>query len=147
MIQSMSAQSAKQAIHGQQECALLDIREHGQYGEGHPFLSVHCPYSDFEQSIARLVPNTQVPIILMDDGDGLSERAAKRAVAMGYTQIAILAGGAPAWSAAGYTLYKGVNLPSKTLGEIIEHHDHPKVITPQQLHDWQTQGKPMHFFD
>ncbi len=147
MIQSMSAQSAKQAIHGQQECALLDIREHGQYGEGHPFLSVHCPYSDFEQSIARLVPNTQVPIILMDDGDGLSERAAKRAVAIGYTQIAILAGGAPAWSAAGYTLYKGVNLPSKTLGEIIEHHDHPKVITPQQLHDWQTQGKPMHFFD
>jgi len=147
MIQSMSAQSAKQAIHGQQECALLDIREHGQYGEGHPFLSVHCPYSDFEQSIARLVPNTQVPIILMDDGDGLSERAAKRAVAMGYTQIAVLTGGAPAWSTAGYTLYKGVNLPSKTLGEIIEHHDHPKVITPQQLHDWQTQNKPMHFFD
>ena len=147
MIQSMSAQVAKQTIHGQRECALLDIREHGQYGEGHPFLSVHCPYSDFEQSIARLVPNTQVPIILMDDGDGLSERAAKRAVAMGYAQVAILTGGAPAWSAAGYTLYKGVNLPSKTLGEIIEHHDHPKVITPQQLHDWQTQGKPMHFFD
>ena len=147
MIQSMSAQVAKPTIHGQRECALLDIREHGQYGEGHPFLSVHCPYSDFEQSIARLVPNTQVPIILMDDGDGLSERAAKRAVAMGYAQVAILTGGAPAWSAAGYTLYKGVNLPSKTLGEIIEHHDHPKVITPQQLHDWQTQGKPMHFFD
>lgn len=144
---TITPQQAKQAIHGTAECALLDIREHGQYGEGHPFLSVHCPYSDFEQNLARLVPNTQTPIILMDDGDGVAPLAAQRAKVMGYSHLEVLEGGAPAWSAAGYTLYKGVNLPSKTLGEIIEHHDHPKVITAQQLHDWQTQGKPMHFFD
>ena len=122
---TITPQQAKQAIHGTTECALLDIREHGQYGEGHPFLSVHCPYSDFEQNLARLVPNTQTHIILMDDGDGVSERAAATAATMGYARVEILGGGAPAWSAAGYTLYKGVNLPSKTLGEIIEHHDHP----------------------
>lgn len=147
MIRTIGAQQAKTAIHSSQEYALLDIREHGQYGEGHPFLSVHCPYSDFEQNLARLVPNTEVPIILMDDGDGVSERASQQALAMGYSKVEILAGGAPAWAQAGYTLYKGVNLPSKTLGEIIEHHDHPKVITAQQLNEWQTQGKPMHFFD
>lgn len=143
----ITAQAAKQEIHGSDECALLDIREHGQYGEGHPFLSVHCPYSDFEQSLARLVPNTQVPIILMDDGDGMSEKAAQRASEMGYAQIKILQGGAPAWAAAGYTLYKGVNLPSKTLGEIIEHHDHPQVMTAQELHAWKEQAKPFYFFD
>ena len=143
----ITAQAAKETIHGPGECALLDIREHGQYGEGHPFLSVHCPYSDFEQSLARLVPNTQVPIILMDDGDGVSEKAARRAAQMGYGNVTILQGGAPAWAAAGHTLYKGVNLPSKTLGEIIEHHDHPNVITAQELHAWKTQGKTIHFFD
>ncbi len=147
MTNTITPQVAKQKIHGSQEYALLDIREHGQYGEGHPFLSVHCPYSDFEQNLVRLVPNTQAPIILMDDGDGVSERAARQALAMGYSKVEILTGGAPAWAQAGYTLYKGVNLPSKTLGEIIEHHDHPKVITAQQLNEWQTQGKPMHFFD
>ncbi len=110
-------------------------------------MSVHCPYSDLEQSLARLVPNTQVPVILMDDGDGISEKAAQRASEMGYAQIKILQGGAPAWAAAGYTLYKGVNLPSKTLGEIIEHHDHPQVMTAQELHAWKKQAKPFYFFD
>lgn len=147
MHKTLTAQAAKSLIHGAEECALLDIREHGQYGEGHPFLSVHCPYSDFEQSVHRLVPNTHVPVILMDDGDGLSALAAAQLQAMGYTDISVLQGGAPAWQRTGYTLYKGVNLPSKTLGEIIEHSDHPQVITPQTLDAWQRQGRALHFFD
>lgn len=147
MHKTLTAQAAKSLIHGASECALLDIREHGQYGEGHPFLSVHCPYSDLEQSVQRLVPNTQVPVILMDDGDGLSEQAAAQLHAMGYTHILVLQGGAPAWQRTGYTLFKGVNLPSKTLGEIIEHHDHPQVITPPTLHAWQEEGRTLHFFD
>jgi rhodanese-related sulfurtransferase len=147
MFKTLSAQAAKTQIHGPQECALLDIREHGQYGEGHPFLSVHCPYSDIEQSVCKLVPNTQVPVILMDDGDGVAERAAARLQAMGYVDVAILQGGAPAWEQAGYTLFKGVNLPSKTLGELVEHVDRPQRLTAQQLHDWQQAGRAFHFFD
>jgi rhodanese-related sulfurtransferase len=147
MPKKISPQQAKAEIHSAAECALLDIREHGQYGEGHPFLSVHCPYSDFEQTVARLVPNTGVSVILMDDGDGVAQKAAAILQAMGYTKVAIMEGGAPAWKNAGYTLYKGVNLPSKTLGEVVEHHEHPKVITAQTLHEWKSQNKPMHFFD
>ena len=30
------------------EIAFIDVREHGQYGEGHPFFSVNIPYSVFE---------------------------------------------------------------------------------------------------
>ena len=147
MPEKISPQQAKEKIHGSAECALLDIREHGQYGEGHPFLSVHCPYSDFEQSVARLVPNTDVTVILMDDGDGLAEKAAALMADMGYTKILIMQGGAPAWAGSGYTLYKGVNLPSKTLGEVIEHHEHPKMISPQTLSEWKSQSKAMYFFD
>lgn len=147
MFKTLSAQASKTRIHGAGECALLDIREHGQYGEGHPFLSVHCPYSDFEQSVHRLVPNTQVPVILMDDGDELALKAAVRLQAMGYADVAILEGGAPAWANAGYTLFKGVNLPSKTLGELVEHVDQPQRLTPQDVHAWQQAGRAFHFFD
>jgi len=147
MTQIISPEAAKREIHGSEECAFLDIREHGLYGEGHPFLSVHCPYSDFEQTVVALVPNPHVSVILMDDGDGISERAAELLEQMGYRQVSILKGGAPAWAAAGYTLFKGVNLPSKTLGELIEHHDHPQVISPATLHQWQTEGRPIYFFD
>lgn len=147
MLNWISAAAAKAAIHGAQECALLDIREHGQYGEGHPFLSVHCPYSDFEQSVQLLVPNTATSVILMDDGDGLAQKAASQMVAMGYTQVCALQGGAAAWAAAGYTLYQGVNLPSKTLGELVEHAHHPQLVSAQTLRSWQSEGRGFHFFD
>ena len=147
MFKKISCKSAKEIIHSRVECALLDIREHGQYGEGHPFLSVNCPYSDFEQSVARLIPNTKVPVILMDNADGIAEKAADLMNTMGYSAVSIMDGGAPAWSKEGYTLYKGVNLPSKTLGEVIEHHEHPKVISPQTLAEWKSQAKPMYLFD
>lgn len=147
MVERISAADAKALIHGPAECALLDVREHGQYGEGHPFLSVHCPYSDFEQSILRLVPNVHVRVILMDDGDGVAELAARRAQQMGYRAVSVMLGGAKGWSSAGLTLYKGVNLPSKTLGELVEHSHHPRLINAQTLQAWQREGRRFHFFD
>jgi rhodanese-related sulfurtransferase len=76
-----------------------------------------------------LVPNQAVRLVLCDGGDGIAERAARRAQAMGYGNVHILAGGAPAWQRAGYTLYAGVNVPSKTFGELIEHERHtPRVM-------------------
>ena len=104
MKQTILPEAAKREIHGFKECALLDIREHGLYGEGHPFLSVHCPYSDFEQMVVALVPNRHVSVILLDNGDGVSELAADLLMQMGYRLVSILKGGAPAWAAAGYTL-------------------------------------------
>ncbi len=144
---SMTPQAVKARIHSQDEVALLDIREHGQYGEGHPFLSVHCPYSTLETEIIRLVPHVHAEIILMDDGDGLAERSADLLRAMGYTRVDWMQGGAPAWAAAGFTHFKGVNLPSKTLGELVEHRDHPTMMTPSELHDWMQQGKSFALFD
>ena len=38
-----------------QEIALLDVREHGQYGEGRPFFSVNMPYSRLEVEILSLI--------------------------------------------------------------------------------------------
>ncbi|MEY3572940.1 MAG: hypothetical protein RJA77_855 [Pseudomonadota bacterium] len=143
----ITPQAAKARIHSQDEVALLDIREHGQYGEGHPFLSVHCPFSSLETEIIRLVPHIHTEIILMDNGDGVVERASSILQQMGYTRVSGMQGGAPGWSAAGFTLFKGVNLPSKTLGELVEHRDHPNMMTPAQLHDWMEQGKSFALFD
>ncbi|MEY2776045.1 MAG: hypothetical protein RLY30_143, partial [Pseudomonadota bacterium] len=143
----ITPQAAKARIHSQDEVALLDIREHGQYGEGHPFLSVHCPFSSLETEILRLVPHIHTEIILMDDGDGVVERASSILQQMGYTRVSGMQGGAPGWSAAGFTLFKGVNLPSKTLGELVEHRDHPNMMTPDQLHDWMEQGRSFALFD
>ncbi len=102
------------------EIAFLDVREHGQYGEGHPFFSVNVGYSTIEAEVPLLVPRKDVAVVVMDDGDGVSERAAHALQKLGYTDVLVLEGGAPGWQAAGYTLFKGVNVPSKTFGELVE---------------------------
>jgi len=129
----ISAATLKSWLSDNSEIALLDVREHGQYGEGHLFFAVPLPYSRFEVGLPALVPNLAVRIVLYDDGDGVAERAARRAAAMGYRNLHILAGGAPAWRQAGYTLYAGVNVPSKTFGELVEHARHTPRITAQEL--------------
>jgi rhodanese-related sulfurtransferase len=47
---------------------------------------------------------------------------------LGYRDVHILTGGKPAWRQAGYTLFAGVNVPSKTFGELIAHaRDTPRI--------------------
>lgn len=116
-----------------EELALLDVREPGQYGLGHPFFAIPLAYSRFELRLRALVPNRSARIALYDDGAGVAEKAAARAEAMGYRNIHVLEGGAPAWDQAGYTLYSGVNVPSKTFGELIEHELGTPRIAAQEL--------------
>lgn len=115
------------------EIAFIDVREHGQYGEGHPFFVVSIPYSRLELQVETLLPNPNINIVLMDDDNGIAEKAQTRLEALGYASVDILKGGAKAWGAAGHTLYQGVNLPSKTLGELVEEVAHTPRITAQQL--------------
>ena len=43
-----------------------------------------------------------------------------------------LAGGIRGWKDAGFTLYKGVNVPSKTFGELVEHeYDTPRITATE----------------
>ena len=64
-----------------------------------------------------------------------------RAEALGYRNVHILAGGAPAWQRAGYTLYAGVNVPSKTFGELIEHERHTPRVTAQAVQAMRDAGE------
>jgi rhodanese-related sulfurtransferase len=123
----------KQWLSDGNEIALFDVREHGPYGDGHPFFAIPAAYSVFEARVADIAPNKAVRIVLYDNDDDLAELAAERAQALGYTNVSIMAGGAPAWGAAGFTLYEGVNLPSKTFGELLEIERHTPRKSPAEV--------------
>ncbi|MGJ7609453.1 MULTISPECIES: rhodanese-like domain-containing protein [unclassified Variovorax] len=147
---AISAATLHQWLQDGRELALLDIREHGQYGEGHPFFAVHAGYSRLETEVARLVPRRATRTVLFDDGDAgpaLAQRAAGRLAALGYDDVSVLAGGAPAWAGAGHTLFKGVNLPSKTFGEIAEHAFEVPHIGARELAERQRTGEPLVLLD
>ncbi|WP_445504235.1 rhodanese-like domain-containing protein [Microvirga sp. G4-2] len=143
----IDAASAKALIHSPGELAFLDVREHGLYGEGHPLLAVWCPYSRLEVMAPSLAPNPRVPVILIDAGDGIAGKAAERLEQLGYQIVMVVAGGVQGWEQAGFTLFEGEYVPSKTLGELAESAFHPATIAPETLAEWQREGHEHLLFD
>lgn len=149
MTEYVTAPLLKSWLHDGREIALLDVREHGQYGEAHLFYATPLPLSRLEVDAPRLVPRQGVRTVVYDSGEaeGVAERAAARLAALGYSQVAVLDGGTRAWTAAGYRLFAGVNLPSKTFGELVEHAYGTPRITAQQLAAMQAAGEPLVVLD
>lgn len=138
----------QQALHDGHEIALLDVREDGEFGEDHLLFATPLPYSRLELGIVTLVPRKNVRIVLCDDGvSGVAQRAATRLAAMAYTDLAVLEGGTRGWKAAGYVLFKGVNVPSKLFGELVEHAYNTPRITAQHLVRMKTSGEDFVLFD
>lgn len=144
---SIAPEALKPLLTGDGEIAFIDVREAGIYGEGHPFFAINIPYSRLELRARILIPRKDVPIVLMDDGDGIAEKAAGRLAGMGYSDVKIMEGGAPGWAGAGYTLYKGVNLPSKAFGELVEHAAHTPYLTASALNDMRERGEDFILLD
>jgi rhodanese-related sulfurtransferase len=133
-VKTVTPAQLKRLLHDGGEIALLDVREAGQFGESHLLFATPLPYSRLEIDIGALVPRKTARVIVCDDGSlGVAERAASRLAAIGYTDVAVLAGGTAAWVQAGQTLFKGVNVPSKLFGEMVEHQYHTPRITAQDL--------------
>ncbi len=145
---SMTPTELQNALHDGREIALLDVREDGEFGEDHLLFATPLPYSRLEIGIAPLVPRKNARIVLCDDGaSAVAQRAAARLAALGYTDLTVLNGGTHGWKAAGYVLFKGVNVPSKLFGELVEHAYNTPRITAQDLVKMKASGEDFALFD
>jgi rhodanese-related sulfurtransferase len=115
------------------ELALIDVREELIFSRSHLLWARNVPLSRFELRFATLVPRKTTRIVLVDDNDGLSARAAEILVHAGYSDIALLDGGTAAWAAAGFELFSGVHVPSKAFGEFIEHASGTPSVSAEEL--------------
>ena len=148
MTKTVDAKTLKRWLSDGSEIALLDVREHGQYGESHLFFGVPLPYSRLEIDAPRLVPRRSVRVVLYDDGAlGVAEKAAHRLEAIGYSDVHLLDDGTRGWERAGYRLFAGVNVPSKTFGELVEHECHTPRISAAELARRQRSGEPLVVLD
>lgn len=120
-VRAIGAQAVAAHLDGGDEIAFIDVREEGQHGLRHPLLAVNLPYSRLERDITRLVPRRDVPVVLVDDGDGVAARALQRLEAIGYGDVRVLEGGVEAWRETGRPLFEGENVPSKAFAEVVEH--------------------------
>lgn len=102
-----------------EEVALLDVREEGPYSLSHPFFAVSLPLSQIELRILDLIPRPTAPVVIYDDGEGYAARAVPRIRALGYSDVAILEGGLSGYAREG-EVFRDVNVPSKSFGELVE---------------------------
>jgi rhodanese-related sulfurtransferase len=121
MIHPLDPHVVKAMLADGEELALIDLREELIYAQSHLLWARSVPLSRLELNFARLVPRRGTRIVLIDDGDGLADRAGGILARAGYTRLSVLAGGVAAWRRAGLELFSGVNVPSKAFGEFVEH--------------------------
>ena len=133
MIRMISASETVVMLSDEDEVAFLDIREIVSFGTGHPLLATHLPLSRMELAISKRVPRRTTRIVLTDGGDATAALAAERLERLGYSNLAVLEGGAPAWVASGFKLFSEIEVPTKGFGAFARRFGQPTFITPSEL--------------
>ncbi|MET0267096.1 MAG: rhodanese-related sulfurtransferase [Duganella sp.] len=137
---SRSYQQVRADLLAGREIALLDVREEDPHAQSHPLFAANLPFGRLELEAYARLPRRDVAIVVLDAGEpsphdaqgGLALAAASRLRLLGYTNVALLAGGVAGWQAAGGELFRDVNVPSKAFGELVEAERHtPSLSAPQ----------------
>lgn len=138
MSREISAAELKALILARSEHAILDVREQGIYFDSHLLWATNLPLSHIELQADALLPRRTVPIIVYDGGPQGREYTARKArdrlLEVGFADVVILAGGISGWADAGFELFSGLNVPSKTFGEYLLQQRKPPEILAQDLH-------------
>ncbi len=143
----IDAAGLKAMLHDGGEVALLDAREERVFAARHLLLAACVPLGRLEVTIGDCVPRRGARVVWCDDGEGLAAAAAARTVALGYGDVAVLAGGIAAWEAAGQPIYSGIHVPSKAFAEVVEHEAGTPWISAEQLNEWIEGGADIAVFD
>jgi predicted metal-dependent enzyme (double-stranded beta helix superfamily)/rhodanese-related sulfurtransferase len=127
-----SYQQVRDELLAGREIALLDVREEDPHAQAHPLFAANFPYGRIEIDAYTKLPRRDAQIVVLDDGEGLALPSALRLYQLGYTNVALLEGGLSGWRAAGGELFRDVNVPSKSFGELVEHERHtPSLSAPE----------------
>jgi sulfur-carrier protein adenylyltransferase/sulfurtransferase len=82
--------------------AFLDVRERGEWDEGHIPGAVHIPRGSLESRVEGFVPDRSQPIVLYCASGSRSALAARTLAELGYEHVVSLAGGFTDWKRNGF---------------------------------------------
>ncbi|KLN54044.1 rhodanese-related sulfurtransferase [Variovorax paradoxus] len=126
--------AVRERLLAREETALLDVREEDPFAQEHPLWAANLPLSRIEIEAWRRIPRRDTFIVLYGAHGGidLAPLAARTLASLGYANLHLLEGGLEGWRAAGGELFRDVNVPSKSFGELVEHERHtPSLSAPE----------------
>ena len=141
----VEAKTVKNWVSDDKEIAFIDVRELAQHTAGHPLFSISIPLSEFEINVENLLPNKKVRMVLFDNNNGISEITYRLAKNLKYTNIFILKNGVDGWTKSKFHLFDGINVPSKSFGELVEKKFKTPSITALQLSKKQREKKRYYY--
>lgn len=115
------------------EVAFIDAREEDPYAQSHPLFACNMPLGRIEVDAYRRIPRRDTIIVIYDNLEGVALKAANTLKRMGYTNVSLLEGGLSGWAAAGFELFRDVNVPSKAFGEWVESIKHTPSLSASEV--------------
>jgi len=127
--------AVRQALLDRTEIALIDVREEDPFAQEHPLWAANFPLSKIELEAWARIPRRDTRIVIYGehDGEDLAPHAALKLRELGYTDVSLLDGGLAAWIAAGGEVFRDVNVPSKSFGELVEARRHTPSLSAQEV--------------
>jgi phage shock protein E len=88
------------------EAVIIDVREQGEWNEGHIPDAISLSRGTIELEIQERIPDSHAMIICHCGGGGRSALAAESLQKMGFRNVRSMTGGLKAWKAAGLPITK-----------------------------------------
>jgi predicted metal-dependent enzyme (double-stranded beta helix superfamily)/rhodanese-related sulfurtransferase len=133
---SASYAQVRETLLQRQEIAILDVREEDPFAQCHPLFAANLPLGRIEADAWTRIPRLDTFIVVYGtafNGDDLALPAARTLKRMGYTHVHLLAGGLQGWQDAGGEVFRDVNVPSKSFGELVESKRHTPSLSAQEV--------------
>jgi len=147
MPEKMTAAALKSLLDARGTCALIDVREPGEYNDAHIPGASLVPRRQLEYRMTRLVPFAGTQVIVCDDDGRRAPLAAATLEGMGFRRVAVLEGGINRWTTDGHPTEWGVNVPSKDFGEKVQVVHQVPEMHPEELHALQQKGEKIVLLD
>ena len=126
----------RQQLLQRQEIAIVDVREEDPFAQAHPLFAANMPLGRIEVDAYRRIPRRDTPVVVYGinpEGEDLALPAARLFQRLGYTQVSLLAGDLKGWQDGGGELFRDVNVPSKSFGELVESQRHTPSLSAQEV--------------
>ncbi|WP_454712454.1 rhodanese-related sulfurtransferase [Cupriavidus nantongensis] len=132
---TLSPEAVRDALRNRDEIALIDVREEDPFAQEHPLWAANFPLSRLELDAWARIPRRDTLVVVYGDhaGADLAPRAAAVLQDLGYTRVHLLEGGLRAWIDGGGEVFRDVNVPSKSFGEVVEAACHTPSLAAEEV--------------
>ena len=130
-----------------EEVAVLDTRDVAAHARGHVPGSCPVPAPDLELRLSGLLPRRAVRVVVIGEDDMAAHRAGHQIRRIGFTNVAVLAGGVESWADAGHDVHDGMHTMSKAFGEHVAHARSTPMMAADELRSRREQGRPVALVD